>query len=204
MRKLLFVFLLFAVPAFADGVTFTADGLGDIGKTDTFHQGLISLFVTGYSSPGVQADMWAKNQPAIGGQPEQGIGLMNEVDHEIAGTMFVQINVAAANAAGLTLQTLSVDSVQAGESYNVWGSNTAGQLGTLLGAGLTSPSFTFNNTGFTFISLSANAGDVTLDDANFAPPIGVSTPEGMGTLGFLVIGLAGLMLMGRKLTKVSP
>ena len=206
MRKLNWLLgaaLLCAAPAFADGIIFTSDGLGDIGKTDTFKQGVISIFVTGYASPGVQADLWAKNEGAIGGSPEQGIGLAGEVDHEIAGSQFVQINVAAANAAGLTQQTLSVDSVQAGESYNVWGSNTAGALGTLIGGGLTSPTFTFTNTGFTFIGISSNAGDVALDDAMFAPPVGVATPEGASTAAFLLMGLLGLGILTAK-KRVSP
>jgi len=193
---LLGVCLLSAAPVFADSTTtFTFIGtLGNIGPTDTFTAGSLSLVATGYSSPGVTTDMWAKN----GGLNEMGLGLASEPQHEISGTLFVQLNLTQVLAASPTSIALSIQSIQAGEGYSVWGSNTAGTPGTLLASNQTGATFTLPDLGsFNFISVSGGPGNVLLDDVDVTVP----TPEPSAAILLLLglVALVGTGTLGKKL-----
>ena len=189
------VCVLSAAPVFADSTTtFTFIGtLGNIGPTDTFTAGSLSLVATGYSAPSMTADMWAKNL----GPTEAGLGLAAEPQHEIAGTQFIQLNLTSILATNPSSVSLSVQSIQAGEAYNVWGSNAAGTLGTELGMNQTGATFTLPSLGsFDFISLSAASGNILLDNVEV-----VNTPE-PSSAGLLLFGLAALVgagTLGKKL-----
>src|SRR5215469_6205237 len=192
------VCFLTAAPVFADSTTFAFVGtLGDIGKTDTFTSGSLSLVATGYSAPGMTADMWAKSEGPI----ETGIGLASQIHHEISGNMFIQLNLTQILAVHPYSLVLVIDSIEAGEAYNVWGSNTAGQLGMLLASHQTSRTFTLPDLGtFDYISITTPSdtsvfSNVTLEDVD------VSTPE-PSSAGLLLWGLVALVsagTLGRKL-----
>ena len=193
--KLLVICFLFAAPAFADSVTqfaFTGN-LGNIGMTDTFAVGTLSLPISGWSSEGVRAAMWMKNDAP----DEIGIGLAGERDHEISGTQFVQVDLAKIFAVHPTFVTFTMNSIQVGESYSIWGSDTPGQLGTLLAGDLSVPNFTISSN-FDLISVaSGSAGNVLLNDVT-AHFVATPTPE-PSTLALMLLGLVPLTLAARKL-----
>ncbi len=109
---------------FATSFNFAAFGTGDIGHSDTFLAGAVSMTAYGFSAANTNTDLWYK---ADGGD-ETGLGLSNDtVDHEVQGTSFLQFT--AANVA-----TISIGSVQSGETYQLYGSNTLGTLGTKIGS----------------------------------------------------------------------
>jgi hypothetical protein len=200
---LLGVCLLSAAPVFADSTTtFTFIGtLGDLPSPTTFTAGSLSLVATGYlsggvSTPGVSTDMWAKN----GGPNEQGLGIASEFQHEIAGTQFIQLDLTNILAANPSSIVLSVQSIQAGENYNVWASNSAGMLGTEIG--MNQSGATFNvllPTGDNFVSLAAGTGNILLDDVDVTTP----TPE-PSSAGLLLFGLAALVGAGTLGKKFIP
>ena len=188
------VCFLTAAPVFADSTTFAFVGtLGDIGSKDTFTSGGLSLVATGYSAPGMTADMWAKNESPI----ETGIGLASQIHHEISGNMFIQLNLTQILAVHPYSVVLVIDSIEAGEAYNVWGSTTAGQLGTMLASHQTSHTFTLTlpDLGkFDYISITTPAdtrvsSDVTLEDVD------VKTPE-PSSASMLLLGLFTLFSAG--------
>lgn len=193
------VLLLFAVPAFADTFdTFNFNqNLGDIGKTDLLKLGLVQFLLSGFNSPGAAGDLWEKNL----GPTEFGLGLMDQVDHEIGigGTDFVQLDISKLTA-NLSVKsiTLGINSIQQGEDYDVWGSNTAGTLGTLIAANQTDPNFTLPLAPFQFISITAGSGDVLISSAivDVTP-----TPEPGTGFTFLIGGalLATGTLLRKKL-----
>jgi hypothetical protein len=188
LKKLLFaaVLLLLAVPAFADTVdTFLFNvNAGDIGKTDLLKLGAVQFLISGFNTPGVTGDLWEKNL----GPTEFGLGLMNQVDHEIGigGTDFAQLDISklAANPSVVSV-AVGINSIQAGESYDVWGSNTAGSLGSLIASNQTDPNFTLPLAPFQFISITAGSGDVLLDDV----VVTVATPEPGSGLLFVIGGM---------------
>jgi hypothetical protein len=133
--------LLLAGAAWADGATFSFIGhLGDDGKTDTLTAGSFSLTAEGFMlappfAP-VAIDLWAKNT----GPTESGMGEATGVDHEISGLDFIELDLTSVIARNPTELLLGLNSLQAGESYDVWGSNGPGILGTML-ASTNSPTF---------------------------------------------------------------
>lgn len=87
-----------------------------------------------HSGVGTAHDLYYKNVGPIGGATESGLGLTNIPDNELqAGLHFIQFDFTAALAAGMFNGQLSVSSIQPGESFAIFGSNTLGTLGTQVG-----------------------------------------------------------------------
>jgi hypothetical protein len=183
--------------SFADSpFNFAAFGTGDIGHTDTFPTspaGPFSLTAWGFSADGVNTDLWYK---ADGGD-ETGLGLSNDtVDHEIQGSSFLEFTTAH-------VTTITIGSVQSGESWAIYGSNSIGTRGTtLLASGTTDvppPAGGLNlaaiDSGWTYVSLFAPTGNILLDGANAAPP---AVPEPSTPAFILTLGLIGLFEIGRR------
>jgi hypothetical protein len=83
---------------------------------------------------GTAHNLYYKNVSPIGGAVEMGLGLTNTPNNELqAGLHFIQFDFTAALAAGMFNGQISVGSIQTGESFSIFGSNTLGTLGTQLG-----------------------------------------------------------------------
>jgi hypothetical protein len=83
---------------------------------------------------GTAHNLFYKNVSPIGGAVEMGLGLTNTPNNELqAGLHFIQFDFTAALAAGMFNGQISVGSIQTGESFSIFGSNTLGTLGTQLG-----------------------------------------------------------------------
>jgi hypothetical protein len=199
LTKLLALLLFLAAPVFADQiiVDYRFDGgRGNIGPAQIFAVGPLVVVLAGYSRPFTLADMWEKNQ----GPDEVGVGLADNVHHEISFSEFVQVNLSAIFALHPQSVSLVVSSLNVDEAYDVWGSTTPGLRGQLLASDQTMPDFALPNT-FNFISLSGGntdsnvlLEDVTADFRSSPTP----TPE-PSTLVLMLIGLIPLTLAARKL-----
>lgn len=83
---------------------------------------------------GTSHELFYKNQDEIGGAVEFGLGLTNVKSNELQpGLHFIQFDFTAALAAGMMNGQISVGSVQPGELFAFYGSNTLGTLGTQVG-----------------------------------------------------------------------
>lgn len=186
--KLLFLLLVLTTPLFADGVFSFSSAPGDVGKTDTFiapgsRPADLTVIVSGYLGSGVLTDMFFNNR----GPNEIGLGLANGFQNEISGNEFIQLNTNPFNTVPVHTITIGVDSIQDNESYDIWGSDTAGVLGKLVFANQTSPNLTFEPA-YQFYSVTAVGGNVLLDGFS------VSTPEPSSLL-LLLAGLALIILV---------
>lgn len=80
---------------------------------------------------GTAHELFYKSIPEIGGATETGLGLTNTLSNELqTGLHFIQFDFTSALAAGMMNGQLSVGSIQQGESFAIFGSNTLGTLGT--------------------------------------------------------------------------
>lgn len=111
------------------------DQNGPVGSSSqTFTSSGFSITAYGFDNNGgvgTPHDLFYKFEQEIGGATESGLGLTNTAHNEIqTGLQFIQFDFTAALAAGMMNGELSVGSIQAGESFSIFGSNTLGTLGT--------------------------------------------------------------------------
>lgn len=203
LTKLLVLLLFLAAPVFADEITtnFAFDGgRGNIGPAEVFAVGPLAVVLAGYSRNFTLADMWEKNE----GPGEIGVGLAENVHHEISFSEFVQVNISAILALNPQSVGLTVSSIGGplSETYDVWGSTTPGLRGQLLASDQTSPDFTLPKT-FDFISLSGGNADsnVLLEDVVADFRTGPTPTPEPSTLALMLLGLVPLTLAARKLGK---
>jgi hypothetical protein len=104
---------------------------------DSSAGGSFAITAHGYDNNagiGSPHELYFKNKPEIDGSVEFGLGLANTLNNEIQpGLHFIQFDFTAALAAGLFNGQISVGSVQPGELFAFYGSNTLGTLGTQVG-----------------------------------------------------------------------
>ena len=201
---LLGAILFFVVPTLADSTSSGsfnfASTLGNLGTTDTLTSGSFSVVATGYSAPGMTTDLFAKNE----GPNEIGMGIANGTDHEISGTSFIQLNLTQIMSTNPSSLIVGIGSIQNPDTYQIWGSNTAGALGTLLASNQTA--FTFNLSSFgqyDYISVVSPTGTVLVDGLTVNEPTEATrsaSEPGSGALLLLgLAALAGIRMAGRKL-----
>ena len=104
------------------------------GSSHTYTNSGFSITAYGFdnhSGIGTAHDLYYKSVGDIGGATETGLGLVNTLNNEIQANLhFIQFDFTAALAAGMMNGQLSVGSIQPGESFAIFGSNTLGTLGT--------------------------------------------------------------------------
>ena len=99
----------------------------DLGVTNTFTVGGLSIVAKAFAISGGPFDLFGKN----GGTDETGLGLTGDTDHEIDTNSFIQLDFADPTVNNpkkynVTQVTIQFASVQAGETWSLYGSNTAG------------------------------------------------------------------------------
>ena len=103
------------------------------GSSHTYTSSGFSITAYGFdnhSGIGTAHNLFYKNAADIGGATESGLGLVNTTNNELqTGLHFIQFDFTSALAAGMFNGQLSVGSIQANESFAIFGSNTLGTLG---------------------------------------------------------------------------
>jgi hypothetical protein len=136
------------------------------------------------------------------GGTETGLGISTDRSHddqEIYVNSFLQIDLQFVMLKTVIDKlTLTVGSIQNGESFDLWGSNIAGQPGKLLltgGASYDDVPFAVPSYGnYRYLSIGAGTGDVLLDG------ISASAPE-PGTFGLAAIMILGVLALRRYCTE---
>jgi len=173
------------------------DYLGTLGTSQAYSVNGLTITAYGYENYGggyVPSKLYGKKN----GGDENGLGIADtSSDHEITTSSFIQLDLGNVIAAGASGAQMAVGSVQNGESYNIYGSNTKGQLGTLLSGPLTSDDTLFDVPQFgsyQYVSLQAASHDVLLEALSVTLPPGctivisptpltVSCPASTGKVG---------------------
>jgi len=132
------------------GYAITARGYDNVAGADTLHE------------------LFFKSQPENGGGTERGLGLVGTLNNELqtsGGTPvdYIQLDLRSILAQGFSNFQISIGSIQPGESFQLFGSNTQGQLGTQIGGSFGSTfddQFVSVTNAYQFISIAAGAMDV--------------------------------------------
>lgn len=145
----------------------------DVGSaTNTYTQSGYDLTVRGYDA-GTNAphQLYYKSEPPNGGAMERGLGLVGTPSNEFgldangSPANYLQLDLRSVLMQGFTNGMIQVASLQLGESFSIFGSNTLGQIGTQLGGSFGSA---FDNQfvaipdfgTYQFISIAAASGQV--------------------------------------------
>ncbi|MDQ2824371.1 MAG: hypothetical protein M3R29_02880 [Verrucomicrobiota bacterium] len=127
-------FAFAASSAWATLVTWSLNPTGvnaNVGSSSAdFTVGIYTITARGYDSPSTPHELYFKNL----GAGERGLGLVGTVNNELQVNPlnFIQLDLTSILALGFTNGQISVGSVQSGESFSLYGSNTLGLLGTKL------------------------------------------------------------------------
>lgn len=183
--------MVFSLPAWADTYKYNlASGNGMTGTEADYTVQGTTLKAFGFLN-GNGADLFFKH----GGSNETGLGLAAMANFEISGNGFTQFHPNHLLMTDPTSIAFTFGSVSPGEVYNIWGSNSFGTKGTLLGTGsANSLAFNLPDLGsYRFISVTAESGNVLVDTIT-TKTAGVPEP-GAGsllTMGLIAIGAAGI------------
>jgi hypothetical protein len=150
----------------------TDSNLGNLGNSYIYYAGTVPLTAYGFNNTTnnhTATALYAKNQ----GSTESGLGIASDSDHEINTSTFIQLDISKLVAAGFTNAQITFNSVQSGESYSVYGSNTLGTPGTkIAGPGILANTLTAmpGYGAWTYIGVTAAAGNVLIGDLAFTSP----------------------------------
>jgi len=209
----------FLTPAYADTIwdfgTAFGTGLQGVSKQYTGDDGTSKLTASGFQdvvAPNGAAAMNIKNL----GTDEAGLGIAAfsglDSDNEIIPGTFIQIQFNTP-IIGATF-SFQAQSVTDGDAFHVFGSNTAGVLGTttlpVVGTG-SNPCVSvggpgnscetlinLSTAGFSFIDVTADAGDVLLREINAVVPAPIA---GAGLPG-VIAACGGLIALARRRRKL--
>ncbi len=144
--------------------------VGNLGTSQAYTVNGLTITAYGYSGAGTTGTATALFAKDDGGD-EYGLGISGESDSEIDTSHFITLDLSAIIAAGASNAQIMIGSIQSGEGFNLYGSNTLGSIGTLLttgGSSMDNVSFAIPQFGtYKYISVRASAVDVLINAVSF-------------------------------------
>jgi PEP-CTERM motif len=188
--------LLVTSSAFAGSYSWDfSNPTGTLGTSQNYFANGVKIVAYGFDSTNTGIKLFGKN----GGGDENGVGIAGGADNEIQVGQYIQLDMTAVAALHPTTATLGVGSVQAGETWSLYGSNSKGSKGTVLiaNSGLDYPG-TVNIASYlstySYLSVGATNQDVLVSAISATTP-NSQVPE---PASMFLLGSGALALLGRR------
>ncbi len=139
---------------------------GPLGTSQGYTANGITITAYGFLNSGAPKLLYGKND----GPDENGLGFAGTVDNEIDNTDFIQLDLTGAIDSGAHNAQMIVASVQTGESFDVYGSNTLGTIGVLLAGHVTLDGTPFSIPGYPnykYVAVRGSTGNVAIASVSF-------------------------------------
>lgn len=163
--------MLMTAPVWATTTTWSfASPAGTLGNSQVYTVNGVSITAYGFSAANSGTNLFGKAE----GGDENGVGIASEDDHEISGSEFVQFDLSQVlSDLHPGSGSIQVGSVQSGEGFQIWGSNSLGSPGTALASGGSAAdgkwfSLPPNFDSYKYLGLSATGGDVLAGALSFS------------------------------------
>ena len=145
---------------------------GSLGNSHAYLVSGVTVTAYGYTNSGSATALDGQNNSGV---QNDGLGISAGSGGQIDTTHFVQLDLGAAVAAGATNFQLMIDGLnqcQNGESYDIYGSNTLGSIGTIIiSAGSKDSTFFPVSLGsYRYLSVRAHSGNVLIGQISFTLP----------------------------------
>ena len=152
------------------GGTQSQNGWGQKGYSSTYTSNGVPLNVYGYTTSGSPANLYSSNN--WGGAV---LGISNwSNQNQIDSSHFVQFDISNHTSLGATVASLCVTSYDWNASYDIYGSNSKGSLGSLLAGNVQAGLSTFksipNFNSYHYICIKSHSGDVVVASVQFSYP----------------------------------
>jgi predicted hotdog family 3-hydroxylacyl-ACP dehydratase len=137
---------------------------GNLGTSQPYTVNGLTVTAYGFTASNAPAAIYGHNDNA----GNLGLGIAGAANNDIDTTHYVQLDLGAVIAAGAANATITASSVQPGESYTIYGSNTLGSIGTPILSNQTGAGVPLSiPTTYRYVSLKAVSGVVTIGSVSF-------------------------------------
>ncbi|MFZ3340885.1 MAG: hypothetical protein WA213_08390 [Terriglobales bacterium] len=187
MKATLLTAMLALVPsAWATTISYNFnDPTGKLGTSEIYTSSDIFITAYGFKS-GKASDLFGNTD---------GLGLSSNSDQITTG--FVQLDLSGFWAADATNVIITIDATKSGQTFEIFGSNTLGTLGTELQTGTANVAtqLTLSADTYRYVSITAATGShVVLDELS---AVEASEPGDLAMLG-IGVGLLGIAIIRKK------
>ena len=160
----------------------STSGYGQKGTSGSYNSNGLPLNCYGFSTTGSPTNLYSNN---VQGNTELGLSNWNN-NNQIDSGHFVQFDISSHTSSGANGVSISADTFDWNASFDVYGSNTQGSLGTLLASNVPADSNTHsvpNCSSYKYVCVKAHSGNCLIQSVQFSYQCACAIDVSLGQSG---------------------